>query len=165
MMDEFASREYPVQEHMVFQRRTWFVQRVGWLILAAISLSALAGLFGGGALSNRTVEGAAMTTEYERFERATRMAHFTFRFAPTQNTERRLHLGRNFQEKFEISSIQPRPLRSMAVADGLELTFATAPSVSSQVTIWARPHGYGMVAIDARADDGPSSNFRVFIYP
>ena len=164
-MDEFASRQYPVQEHMVFQRRTWIIQRIGWAILAAVCLAALTGLFGGGILSDRTIEGAAMTIEYERFERATRLAHYGFHFAPTENKERHLHLSRNFQDKFEITSIQPAPLWSVTTADGLELIFAVTPSVANQVTIWARPHDYGSVAVEAHADDNPPSNFRVFIYP
>jgi len=164
-MDEVASRQYPVQEHMVFQRRTWIVQRVGWVILAVICLAALTGLFGDGILSNRTVEGAGFTVEYERFERATRLARFVFHFAPSQNSERRLHLGRNFPDKFVIASIQPQPTRSVASAGGLELTFAGAPSVAGQVAVWARPHGYGSIAIEAHADDNPPSTFRVFIYP
>jgi len=164
-MDEFASRQYPVREHMVFQRRTWIIQRIGWAILAAVCLTALTGLFGGGILSNRAVQGAAMTIEYERFERATRLAHFGFHFTRTENKERHLHLSRSFQDKFEITSIQPSPLRSVSTADGLELIFAVAPSVPNQVTIWARPHGYGSVAVEAHADDNPPSNFRVFIYP
>jgi hypothetical protein len=164
-MDEFASRQYPVQEHMVFQRRTWIIQRIGWAVLAAVCLAALTGLLGGGVLSNRALQGAAMTIDYERFERATRLAHFGFRFAPTESTERRLHLSRSFQDKFVITSIQPPPLRSLATLDGLELTFAVALSVENQVTIWARPHDYGSIALEAHADDNPPSNFRVFIYP
>src|SRR5215475_8161443 len=30
-MDELASRQYPVHEHMAFQRRMWIVQRIGWI--------------------------------------------------------------------------------------------------------------------------------------
>jgi hypothetical protein len=164
-MDEFASRQYPVQEHMAFQRRTWIVQRAGWLVLALISLAALLGMFGGGILSKRTVGNVALTVEYERFERLTRLAQFSFRFAPAQNSERRLHLSRSFQDSFEITSVQPPPLRSAAAADGLDLVFATAPSAASQVVIWAHSRNYGSIRIDARADDGPPVSFHVFVYP
>src|SRR5262245_27034078 len=82
MMDEFASRQYPVQEDMAFQRRMWIVQRIGWALLGIISLAALCGPFGYGILSKRTATGAEMSIEYERFERATRRASFVFRLAP-----------------------------------------------------------------------------------
>jgi hypothetical protein len=157
-MDELASRQYPVQEHMAFQRRMWIVQRIGWVMLGVISLAALF-------LSKRTATGAGMSVEYERFERATRRASFVFRFAASANTERRLHLNRAFQEGFEISSIQPPPLRSSVDADGIDLTFAVTPSVANQIVIWARPHRYGTVGIEARVDDTLPVDLRVFIYP
>lgn len=164
-MDEFASRQYPVQEDMAFQRRMWIVQRIGWALLGVISLAALCGLFGNGVLSKRTATGAEMSIEYERFERATRRASFGFRLAASANTERRLHLNRAFQEGFEISSVQPPPLQSSVDADGIDLIFAVTPSVAGQIVIWARPHRYGTVGIKARVDDTQPVAFRVFIYP
>ena len=50
-------------------------------------------------------------------------------------------------------------------ADGIDLTFAVTPSVVSQIVIWARPHRYGTVGIEARVDDMPPMDLRVFIYP
>jgi hypothetical protein len=164
-MDELASRQYPVQEHTAFQRRMWIVQRIGWMMLGVISLAALFGLFDYGVLSKRTATGTEMSVEYERFERATRLASFVFHFAASANTERRLHLNRAFQEGFEISSIQPPPLRSSVDADGINLTFAVTPSVVSQIVIWARPHRYSTVGIEARVDDTPPMDLRVFTYP
>jgi hypothetical protein len=50
-------------------------------------------------------------------------------------------------------------------ADGIDLSFAVTPSVTSQIVIWARPHRYGTVGIAARVDDTPPVDLRVFIYP
>ena len=44
-MDEFASRHYPVQENMRFQKRSWIVERLGWLVLLAIAVVGLSGVF------------------------------------------------------------------------------------------------------------------------
>lgn len=54
-MDERDSLHYPVREHMRFQRRFWVVERIGWMVLAAIPLLALTGVFADGALSTRSV--------------------------------------------------------------------------------------------------------------
>ena len=163
-MDEFASRQYPIRENMAFQRRTWIIQRAGWLALAAIAIAALLGLFGGGVLSKRVATGPGMSIAYERFERYSRVASFVIRFTDGQRTERRLHLNNAFQHGFEIASIQPAPTRSETSADGLVLTFAGA-STPGQVVIWANPHVYGGVELSARADDNPPLNLRIFIYP
>jgi hypothetical protein len=164
-MDEYVSRQYPVQEHMAFQRRTWIVQRIGWIVLAGVATAALLGAFGGGPLSRRSAGNSAMTVEYERFQRVTRLVNFEFRLAAAPKGERKLHLGRAFQDNFEITKILPQPLRNAAAKDGLDFTFATSDASPGPIVIWAHPRGYGSVSINAKADDGPPVNFSVFIYP
>lgn len=80
-MDEFKSRYYPIHEQMGVQRLTWVVERIGWLMLGAITLLALSGFFGTGLLSSRTISAGGLTVEYERFERKTKMTEFDFHFA------------------------------------------------------------------------------------
>jgi hypothetical protein len=162
-MDELASRKYPVREHMRFQRRMWVVERVGWVVVAAIVLLALLGLFGTGVLSKRSIEAGSLTVEYDRFERASRLSQFTFHFAPSPNVERRLRLNNAFQRNYEISSIQPPPTRS--IADGLDLTFTAPAGSAADVVIWAHAHSFGRTEIEARADNEPPLTFSVMVYP
>jgi hypothetical protein len=162
-MDELASRKYPVGEHMRFQRRMWVIERIGWLVLALIVVLALLGLFGSGVLSKSRVSAGSLTIDYARFERATRSTRFTFHFAASPNNQRRLRLNRPFLGDYEISSIQPPPARSSA--DGLDLTFAAPAGRAADVVIWAHPHSYGTMQLEARADDEPPLKFSVFVYP
>jgi len=162
-MDEFASRQYPVQEHMHFQRRMWLVERVGWAALTAIALLALTGLFGTGWLSKATADGKDLSIRYERFQRATKLAEFSFRFAAGEG-ERSLHLNTAFQQNYEIASIQPQPSRSQAGEDGLTLTFATSPA-GGMVSLWAHPRSYGISEIEARSGSAPPLAFSIIVYP
>ena len=164
-MDEFASRHHPVQENMPFQQRSWIVERLGWFVLTAIALVGLSGVFGDGPASWAHARGGAMSVTYERFQRATRTASFTFDLAPASGSERTLHLGTPFQRDFEFTSIQPPPLRSQADQDGIDLTFAAQPGASARVVIWAHARSYGLSRIAANADGGPSAAFWVFAYP
>jgi hypothetical protein len=148
---------------MRFQRRTWLIERIGWLVLALIVLLALLGLFGSGFLSKRSVEAGTLTIQYERFQRATRLVQFTFHFAPSPNSERRLQLNAAFQRNYEIGSIQPPPARSSA--DGLNLTFAAPPGNPADVVIWAHPRAYGTTRFEIRVDDEPPLTFSAFVYP
>jgi hypothetical protein len=164
-MDEQDSRQYPVREHMPFQRRFWILQRIGWCLLAAIPLLALSGLFGNGPLSNRSIADGQQSIEYERFQRVTRLARLVAHLAPAQAAERRLHLNSAFQRNYEITSILPQPLRSIAGANGLELIFAGAQSGGLDVVIWAHPRAYGTLQLEARLDDGRPLAFSALVYP
>lgn len=162
-MDEFASRRYPIHEHMRFQRRAWLVERIGWGLLTALALAGLAGLFGTGWLSKNTLNGGALSVEYERFERRTRIAAWHFHFPPGES-ERSLHLNRTFQKNFEVTGVQPQALRSEADGNGLRMTFAV-PASGGTVTMWLHPRDYGIFNIEARAGDGAPLSFSVLVYP
>ncbi len=164
-MDEFASRGYPVNEDMRFQRRSWVVERAGWLVLAAITLAGLSGIFGNGPASWQRITAGPLTVEYERFQRATRTSAFVFTITAAEGAESVLRLGAPFQKAFEISSIEPRPLRSRAGPDGLALTFAAKAGAPSQIVIWARSRRYGLSAITAAADGSAPLSSWVFVYP
>jgi len=162
-MDEFASRQYPVKEHMGFQKRMWVVERIGWGVLAAVALLGLTGLFGSGWLSQGLAAGDGLSIDYERFERTTRLSDFSFHFPPGA-AERTLHLNGAFQRNYEISRIEPQPLRSSAAPDGFAMTFALPPA-GGTVILRAHARGYGLQHITARADDRPPLSFSIMIYP
>ena len=164
-MDEFASRHYPVQENMRFQKRSWIVERLGWLVLLAIAVVGLSGVFGNGPASWAHVSGRTLAVSYERFQRATRTSSFVFDLGPGGSGERKLHLSAPFQRDFEFTSVQPRPLRSQAGDDGIDLTFAAQPGASGRVMIWAHARSYGLSSITASVDGGPSTAFWIFAYP
>lgn len=70
--DELLSRRHPVQEDMPMQQRVWRFERVGWYVLVAIVLLALAGLFGNGPLSDAEVvsQDGRVRVEYQRLSRS-----------------------------------------------------------------------------------------------
>lgn len=164
-MDESASRHYPVREDMRFQRRSWAIERAGWLVLAAIAVAGLTGVFGNGPLSRGHAAAGPLAVEYQRFQRATRVSSFTFTVAPAGGHELTLHLGAPFQRDFEFTSIQPPPLRSSSGPDGIALTFAAQPGAASRIVLWAHSRHYGASRFDAAADSGAAAPVRVFVYP
>lgn len=164
-MDEMSSRNYPVNEHFGFQRRTWAVERIGWIVLALITLIALSGALGsGGPLTSAQVRNDALTVDYNRFQRRTVVTRFVFRFSGPAG-EHNLHLDDAFQRDYEVSSIQPVPTQSRASASGYDLTFAADGAASAVVTIWAKPHIMGAVRISARAGHAQPLAIPVFVYP
>jgi hypothetical protein len=162
-MEEQQSRVYPIQEHMSFQRRSWTIERVGWLVMLGILALALAGLFGGGALSRQTIGQSPLSVEYDRFQRITKLARFTIRLGGSE-TERRLTLGPAFQSHYEVSDIQPQPLRSSAGADGLDMQFAAGAGELS-VVIWAHPRKFGSVKFTVSGAAAQPLELSPFVYP
>ena len=164
-MDETSSRTYPVREDMRFQRRSWAFERAGWLLLALVALAGLSGVFGNGPASWAHAGAGPLTVSYERFQRATRTSAFVFDVAHQGNGDVTLHLGAPFQRDFEVTSIQPPPLRSRTGPDGMDLTFAAGGGGTSRVVIWAQARGYGLSAVAAAATGGAPAELRIFIYP
>jgi hypothetical protein len=164
-MDEFASRHYPVREDMRFQRRSWLVERAGWLLLALVAAAGLTGLFGAGPLSHAHTSAGVLAVDYDRFQRATRVSPFVFTVPPGTGRDMTLHLGGSLQRHFEFTSIQPAPLRTRTNPDGIDLTFATQAGAPSRIVIWAHSRHYGLSRMTAAIDGGEQAPFWVFVYP
>jgi len=164
-MDEFASRAYPVKENMRFQRRSWMVERAGWIVLALIALAGLTGVFGTGPLSWQQVTAGPLTVHYDRFQRSSRLTDFRFVVARVPGAELTLRLDGAFARDFNISSIAPPPVRSSTGPDGLALTFAVTPGQTSTVDIWAHSFRYGLTTVTAAAGRAAPVSFHVFVYP
>ncbi|HWE77462.1 MAG TPA: hypothetical protein VG270_02975 [Pseudolabrys sp.] len=164
-MDESASRKYPVREDMAFQRRSWMVERAGWVLLAVIALAGLTGVLGNGPLSWAHASAGALSVSYERFQRATKSSAFVFDVTQQTGDEITLHLGAPFQRNFEFSSIQPPPRRSRTGPQGIDLTFPASGAGRSRIVIWARPRRYGLSTITAAAEHAAPASLRVLVYP
>jgi hypothetical protein len=168
-MDEQDSRNFPIREHMRFQHATWVLQRIGWVLVAMVPVLGLAGVFANGILSDQVLQQPdnPLTLEFERFQRVTSLTKFTARFDGTSGEEARLRLSDAFQENYELESIQPRPARSAASSNGLELVFERPESDSTEmkIVIWARPREFGLFDLSAAIEHGAPLNFSVVVYP
>jgi hypothetical protein len=161
VMQDMQSRDYPIREDMAFQRTSWVVERAGWIVLALLLLAALAGLFGHGLLSKQNIGNGTLRIEYERFQRVTKVTPFIISLK--SGGEPTLTLGRRFQTGYEVVDVQPRPIRSSANANGLELQFASAGD-DLRAVIWARPRSFGRMRFSV-ASGGEPLTVRAFIYP
>lgn len=155
--------DHPIEEDRTFQARTWAVQRVGWVLFALVPVLTLTGLFAQGPLSDRIAgEAGTLTIGYERFQRATRLTHFTVHIGPRQAGE--LRLSAPFQQTYAIESIAPQPMRSTAGRDGMRLAFETPADGPLIADIWARPRRSGQVEMMAQSG-ATSVTFHILIYP
>lgn len=149
-----------VNANIEFQRRAWVAQRVGWLVIAAIIVAALLGIFGGGPLSRAAVEGDGLRLEYERFARLQQPTRLRLALSKTAPSE--VALKRGYLESFRIEQITPEPCE--IEASGEWLVYRFSGSGTSAVIFHLMPEEFGSAAGAARADGNPLA-FRQFIYP
>jgi hypothetical protein len=164
-MREQDSPTYPVREDMRLQAAFWAWERATWVVIAIIILIALTGLFAHGPLSRRTVADGGLSLTYERFQRVTAVARMSAKISVPYGDEASLTLSSAFPESFQISDIEPRPLRSSAGLRGLELMFQAPAGGELSVVIWAHPRSFGLYDLTAAADPGGRVAFSILVYP
>jgi hypothetical protein len=122
-------------------------------------------LFAHGPLSERTVGDAGLSLTYERFQRVTALARLTARISVSSGDEASLTLSPAFADNFQISDIEPRPLRSTAGPGGLELVFQAPAAGELSLVIWAHPRSFGYFDLSAAASREGRVAFSILVYP
>lgn len=122
-----ARGEFELEDDEPFQRRTWIVQRVGWvLLLVVLTASALGGL--GPGLLGRSTAGSPETglwIEYERIGRQDSPITVALHIDRRLVAGDRLHLvlGGDYLRGAELESLLPRPSGGGAAPQGGVLDF------------------------------------------
>ncbi len=159
----------PIEEDMVFQRRTWRVERVGWAAMALIVLTAFLGFFGaGGPFSRRTLaaEDVPLEVDIPAYSRREASVELVIRLKPGAAVERtQLWLSGAFLDSFQIEGIVPRPVEARPEGDGLLHVFAAGGAPAATVHLYARCQTTGI--IDYRVGTGPQHALAVrqYVYP
>lgn len=151
---------------LVFHRREWRVQRIGWTLMAALLGLACLGLFGGGGpLSDSSLADGNVTVEYERFAR--RSAQTTLTIIPTGQPaggELELGISREYLRAFKVDRVTPEPREVRGDPDRLTFVFA-ATSPATPVQFHLEPEEVG--SRHARIFTGAHAPLELdqFIYP
>ena len=157
-----------VHEDPVFQRRDWLAQRVGWAVIAAMLLAALAGLMGSGPLSHTTrSDGRQLTVEYDRFVRHGARTALTFRVAPQAAAKGpvRIAIDRPFLAANDLQRLVPEPREMRGRDDAVEFIYDVAPGAALQVRWTVEPDELGSLSSSVRLNDGPAVEIAQFTYP
>lgn len=154
-----------LDEDRRLQERLWTVERCAWLVFGLLVLAALAGLTGGGGpLSHGHMAMAGGTVEYPRIARWQASEELIVEFGAGEGP-RTVTLSSSFTEQFQIESIQPRPARWDAGAEGQRLTFEVTNGGTGNVTLYVRPSDPGVVSFELALDGGASGRFSTIVLP
>jgi hypothetical protein len=142
-----------LDEDRQLQERIWTAERVAHAVFALVVLAGLAGLAGsGGPLARARQAGEAGAIEYVRIARFDTAADVTIRFAAAR-PDHRVRIAGPFPDRAEIESVQPRPVREVAGADGITFEFAAEAGEPASATLRLRPTAPGISRLTIAIDD------------
>lgn len=159
-----------ISQDLNFQRREWVVQRVGWVVMAALIIAALLGVFGPGPLSNTTAgsESGPLRAEYYRFWRMASPMPLRLRLTPASQGQGEVGLwvSREYLEAMRVESVTPEPARVEAAGDHFIYFFNVAASAATVSVIFnLEADRMGPVSGKFGVDQRAAIQLEHFIYP
>lgn len=158
-----------IDERPNFQRRSWVVERVGWLSMASILLAGILGLFGNGIFgpSMVTTEDERLSLQYERFWRQRAPMSLRLDLRPRSGERSvRVRFDASYLEALRIAEVSPRPSTVQAAGSAYVYEFLLSePLGPLAVTIEAEPKRWGALTGSVGLEDGARLEFEQFIYP
>jgi hypothetical protein len=151
-----------------FQRREWAVQRAGWLVMLAIVLAALSGLFGNGPLSTATAEVAPLQLQYTRFERRHAPTELKVSVASSAVSQDQVEVwvSSDYLDRIEITSIVPEPEEVSETDDRVIYRFNIDEQTPAPRILIALEHDDpGLTTGRIGIVDGPELAFWQLVYP
>jgi hypothetical protein len=164
---DLHSRNYPVDEDMVLQRKVWCFERLGWYGLVALIGLTLAGLFSKGPLSSaddNSVDGQ-LRVEYQRFLRNGSSDELIIHLQGKPREPLEVEISGELLRGFEIEMLQPQPLKASAAGEGVRLWVLSDNAGQAIVHLTVRSDGVGSFTTRVSLPTGASLGFSQFIYP
>ncbi len=146
-----------------FQRRVWKVQRVGWGVLGAFVLLALAGGLGDGPLADvesRSADGA-LRVHHSAVARQDSAMQWHI---DLPEGSRSLRIASDALQDIELQNIQPAPAHQSRADGSLVLGFDTAAGETRFVTLTLNPATPGFAAFVVASGER-QLRFRILVLP
>ena len=159
-----------IESAVDFQRRMWLIQRVGWGLMAAFILAALAGSFGSGPASSRTATApdGSLSVEYERFCTREKPQRLLLQVQPEANGggNLRIRVAAEYLREVEVERIVPTPSQVILGQGALTYIFPVAKARQEAViTLYVRPERIGAISGWVGLEGAEPVRIRHFVYP
>lgn len=157
-------------EDAAWQRRTWQVERVAWVVMLGVVTAALLGVFGGGWLASarESSDDGRLSLEYERFCRnqsPSMLRIETSAIVPGSNAVR-LWVSRDYFDAVSVEPIMPPPERVEAAEDRIVFELAVSERAKQIVVLLPiEPLRSGPITGRVGIVEGEEISFRQFIFP
>ena len=168
-----------IEQNIRFQEREWQLQRLGWIVFAAIVIAAVLGLFGGGGVfaQKRVDSGSGLALEFSRFERRGAFAKLRIDVEPTDpsRTEFSIWIDRRYLQDMDVENITPTPVRTEFAGDRLHFVFHSRANEMDKlteagpyrITFMLKANHFGITEGKIGLVDGANTTirFRQLFYP
>ena len=160
-----------INQDLDFQRQSWKVQRVAWVLMLLVALGGLTGLFGRGPLASAELgeKASPLHVEYERFLRLYAPAKLTVYIGSSAiraDSTVKFWIDRGWLAGMEVRQITPEPETTHFGANEVIYTFRLVPSSRPvRITYELQTRSFGRVPGRVGLIDGPAYAFSHFVYP
>lgn len=161
-------QNHPVRENPRWLRFESRVQQYGAYLLFLIVISALAGLFSHGFLSDRTQETGdkQLQVHYERFGRLQSDMALAVTVRAPKHEQLVITLGGDFMQQYEIRTLQPQPDQVSSRNGVLRLEYSHAhPGDVFDLWLGLTPQLPGSATSQIGVEGASSTSIWQFIYP
>ncbi len=163
-------KDLEIAEDLDYQKRSWVVQRVGWVVMGLLALAGLLGVFGPGLAGEAKVGKPSdrLWVEYERFERFQSPGQLRVHLEPGAEKagQVRIRLSRDYIDQVQLQQVTPDPILVEAKGDHLVYVFQTAKlEQTTAITFYFQPQQIGSISGSVGLDTEPALSFSQFIYP
>jgi hypothetical protein len=166
MGDEAQGLE--LDESQRFAEREATAERVGRLLMAAIMITAVLGLFANGPLSHRDAESDNVKLRYQRFGRNQGRTSLEVEAQPTAATEGTVQVwvAQDFLDSYDVEDVQPEPETTTTRSGGIVFSFPVeGTDTAVKATVSLRPRQTGRHRGALAVGDGRPVVFTQFVYP
>lgn len=159
-----------IEQDLDFQRRSWTVQRVSWIVMLLIAAAGLLGVFGGGVVADATAgDRNELLVDYERLVRMSGAEKLAISFgerAPRAGATVSLWLDREWLSRHKVHAIVPEPESTSVSADRVTYHFTAKPGAPpSKVEFDLETMAFGSIRGKAGIPGGSTVTFNQFSYP
>ena len=157
-----------IEEDLPYQRRAWVIERIGWSLMAAVLVAAVAGVFGRGPLSQAqaNLSDGSLTLDYDRVVRFQAPAELRIRLRASPSAgEAVLALSHVYLMAVSVDEIQPPPAQVRRQGEGVAYYFPVEGSAREiEVVFRLKPETIGTLSGTVSAGSRPVQ-FKQFVLP
>ena len=150
-----------IDESLPLHEKGWVVQRVGWVIIIAIIIAGILGLFGEGVLSKKKPVSGNITATYESFYRYD--AEMKIVIESSSDHISQISFPQQYLKNFEILRFIPEPDNNVTSAG--EVIYNYLPAQNRVVSIYLTPTNKGSIKGDMKVNGMNTFSLHHFIYP